>query len=70
MQGVLCLLRLHRLDEQVRIDRLIGEAARDGDIVKLELNNHLLGLAGGDASVDFSPEFAMAIGSGPFRKGT
>ena len=53
------------LEELVRIDRLIGEAARDRDIVAFEVGNHLLGLAGGDASVDFSPEFATTIRFAP-----
>ena len=53
------------LEEQVRIDRLIGESARDGDIVKFEVNNKLLGLAANDASIDFSSEFALVIGVPP-----
>ena len=50
------------LEELVRLDRLIGEGARDGDIIAFELNNHLGLLAMADASVDFSPEFALTIG--------
>ena len=64
------------LEEQVRIDRLIGEAARDGDIVKFEVNNHLLGLvtpdtplsaawntATGNPTPDFDSESAIAATS-------
>jgi len=60
-------LWLALLEEMVRLDVLIGEAARDGDIIAFELNNHLLGLAQTDAASGFSPEFAATIGTPPGR---
>jgi hypothetical protein len=60
-------LWLALLEELVRLDVLIGEGARDGDIIAFELNNHLLGLALTDAASGFSPEFATTIGAAPGR---
>jgi hypothetical protein len=58
-------LWLALLEELVEIDRLIGEAARDGDMVNFEVNNPRLRLAQGRVAGDFSPAFAAGIGLGP-----
>lgn len=49
------------LDEQVRLDRLIGEAARQGDPARFELANHQLFLASSASHPELSPEFLATI---------
>ncbi len=52
------------LEEQVRLDRLIGEAARDGDRVGFETNNIRLGLLGFPEATEVDPAFGAALKPG------
>ena len=49
---------LQYLEETVRLDRLIGEAAVNRDMVGFLVANHGLSLVGGSAALDVSPTFA------------